>query len=391
MSTSLASLWDIDPDCIYLNHGSFGPSPQPVREARERYSARLERQPMRFFCRDLDDELDAAANVVAKFVGTKGDRIALIDNASVAMNIVAFTIDLKPGDEIILNDHEYGAVRKIWQARCDATGARIVNVPLPFPPTDDDVVAAIEKAITKQSRVIVVSHVTSATACVLPVKKICQMARRYKVPVAVDGPHALAMLDVNIDDLCCDFYCASGHKWLCGPFGSGFLWVHPKHQGQIFCPVVSWGGSICGKPASWKDRINWLGTRDPACMLALADAVQFFTPERLAEFRRHAHELVCHARRELLQIDGSGVFCTPHDSDFVSMAAVELPQTNGWKPGYHGHPDALQIALRDRYGIELLMGCWNSRRFLRVSAHLYTTSAHIETLLHAVRELLYEF
>ena len=391
MSTSLASLWDIDPDCIYLNHGSFGPSPQPVREARERYSARLERQPMKFFCRDLDDELDAAADVVAKFVGTKGDRIALIDNASVAMNIVAFTIELKPGDEIILNDHEYGAVRKIWQARCDSTGAKIVNVTLPFPPNDDDVVAAIEQAITKQSRVIVVSHVTSATACILPVKKICQMARRHKVPVAVDGPHALAMLDVNIDDLGCDFYCASGHKWLCGPFGSGFLWVHPKHQGQIFCPVVSWGGSICGKPASWKDRINWLGTRDPACMLALAEAVRFFTPEPLAEFRRHAHELVCHARRELLQIDGSGVFCTPNESDFVSMASVELPQTNGWKPGYHGHPDALQIALRDRYGIELLMGCWNSRRFLRVSAHLYTTSAHIETLLHAVRELLNEF
>ncbi len=346
---------------------------------------------MKFFCQDMDDELDAAAGVVAKFLGTRPDRIALIDNATVAMNIVAFSIPLEPGDEIILNDHEYGAVRKIWQARCDATGAKIVNVTLPFPPTDDQVVAAIESAITKKTRVIVVSHVTSATACILPVKRICQMARSHKVPVAVDGPHALAMLDVNIDALGCDYYCASGHKWLCGPFGSGFLWVHPKHQSQLFCPIVSWGGSICGKPASWKDRTNWLGTRDPAPVLALAEAVRFFNSERLREFRTHAHSLVSHARRELLKIEGTSTFCTPNETDFVSMAAVEMPQSNGWKPGYHGHPDAMQLALRDRYGIELLMGCWNGRRFLRVSAHLYTTEQHIETLVAAVHELLREY
>lgn len=343
---------------------------------------------MKFFCQEMDEELDAAADVLATFLGTKSDRIALIDNATLAMNIVAYSISLGPEDEIILNDHEYGAVRKIWQARCEATGARIVNVTLPFPPTEEDVVAAIERSITRKTRVIVVSHVTSATACILPVRKICRMARSHRVPVAVDGPHAVAMLDVNLDDLGCDYYCASGHKWLCGPFGSGFLWVHPKHQSRIFCPIVSWGGSICGRPASWKDRTNWLGTRDPASVLALAEAIRFFTPERLHEFRSHAHSLVSHARRELLKIDGTGTLCTPHETDFVSMVAIEMPQTNGWKPGYHGHPDVMQLALRDRYGIELLMGCWNGRRFLRVSAHLYTTEQQIETLIRAVHELL---
>jgi isopenicillin-N epimerase len=214
------------------------------------------------------------------------------------------------------------------------------------------------------------------------------MARLHKVPVCVDGPHAIAMLDVDLNDLGCDYYCASCHKWLCAPFGSGFLWVHPRHHSSIRCPIVSWGGSIAGRPSTWKDRTNWLGTRDPAPLLAISEAIRFFTPERLGEFRRHSHSLISFARRELLSIPGAGTFCTPQESDFVSMAAVELPQTRGWTPGYHGHPDALQLALRDQFQIELLMGSWNGRRFMRISAHLYSTMKQMEKLVAAIRMLL---
>ena len=379
----LASFWKLDPDTTYLNHGSFGPSPLPVQQARAAWSERLERQPMRFFCQEMEAELDQTSAVLAEFLKTQPERLALIDNATLAMNVVAASIDLNPGDEILINDHEYGAVKNIWQARCRESGAGLVTSTLPFPPTDAEVVAIIESAITPRTRLIVVSHVTSATACILPVKAICQMALLHQIPVCVDGPHAIAMLDVNLNDLGCDYYCASGHKWLCAPFGSGFLWVHPRHHSSVRCPVISWGGSIAGRPATWKDRTNWLGTRDPAPLLALADAVRFFTPQRLQQFRQHAHGLVSHARRAMLDMPGVGTFCTPDESDFVSMAAVELPQPPGWKPGYHGSPDPLQVELRDRHQIEIPVGSWNGRRFLRVSAHLYTTPADIERFLAA--------
>lgn len=384
----LAEFWRLDPECIYLNHGSFGPSPLPVQQARTAWSERLEQQPMRFFCRELEEDLDRTAGVLAAFLKTQPDRIALVDNATVAMNVVAASVPLKEGDEVLLTDHEYGAVRNIWLAKCRESNARLVTVVLPFPPEPAGVVAAIEAAMTEQTRLIVASHVTSATACILPVKSICQMARRHKVPVCVDGPHAIAMLDVDLNDLGCDYYCASCHKWLCAPFGSGFLWVHPRHHNEIRCPIISWGGSIAGRPSTWKDRTNWPGTRDPAPLLAIADAVRFFNSERLAEFRRHAHAMIAFARSELLSFPGSGTFCTPEESDFVSMAAIELPQTRGWTPGYHGHPDQLQLALRDHFQIEVLMGSWNERRFLRLSAHLYTTIDHMEKLVAAVRALL---
>ena len=152
--------------------------------------------------------------------------------------------------------------------------------------------------------------------------------------------------------------------------------------------IIVVGAGIAGRPADWRDRTNWLGTRDPAPLLAIADAVRFFTAERLDAFRQHAHQLVTHARRELLAMPGVTTFCTPQESDFVCMAGVELPQPAGWKPGYHGHPDPLQLALRDRFGIEVPVGSWNGRRFLRVSAHLYNTTADIDCLLDAVTQLL---
>lgn len=387
----LASFWELDPTTTYLNHGSFGPSPLPVQQARAAWSERLERHPMRFFCQEMEAELERTSAVLAEFLKTHPERLALIDNATVAMNVVAASVDLKPGDEVLINDHEYGAVRNIWQAKCRESGTSLVTATLPFPPSAVDVVTAIESAITPKTRLIIVSHVTSATACILPIKAICRMAASHKIPVCVDGPHAIAMLDVNLDDLGCDYYCASGHKWLCAPFGSGFLWVHPRHHSSIRCPIISWGGSIAGRPATWKDRTNWLGTRDPAPFLAMADAVNFFTPERLSQFREHAHALVCHARRGLLEMPGVQSFCTPEESDFVSMAAVELPRPNGWKPGYHGAPDPLQIELRDRHQIEIPVGSWNGRRFLRVSAHLYTTLADVDRFLAAISNWIPRF
>ena len=300
------------------------------------------------------------------------------------MNIAAASIGLQPGDEVLLTDHEYGAVRNIWQDKCKKTGARITTASLPIPLNDDATVSAIEEAVTSKTKVIVVSHVTSPTAAILPVNQVCRMAKQHGILTVVDGPHAIAMLDVALGSIGCDFYCTSCHKWLCAPFGSGFLWVHPKHHATIHCPIVSWGGSIAGRQASWQDRTNWLGTYDPASVLSIPSAISFLRRHRLRTFRNHARSLACYARQQLLNINGVGPFCTKDETDFVSMCAVELPQPENWKPGYHGHPDPLQVELRNNYGIEVPVGSWNGHRFLRVSAHLYNSTNHVDRLIEAL-------
>lgn len=385
-SHPLGTFWSLAPGCTYLNHGSFGPAPGLVLAARRAWSERLARQPMRFFLDELEPQLDRAADRLAAFVGTQPDRLALLDNATFAMNVVAASVPLAAGDEVLLTDHEYGAVQRTWHARCAAVGARCTTATLPVPPTDDGVVAAIEAAVTPRTRLLVVSHVASATAWVLPVARICRLARVRGVPVCIDGPHALAMLDLELDTLGCDYYCASCHKWLCGPFGSGFLWVHPDRWSTVTSPVVSWGDSPGGRSPAWQDRTNWLGTRDPAALLAVADAVDFFDAARLAAFRSHAHAIVAHARRGLLALPGTGPLCTPDESGFVSMAAVELPPSAQAQPAGHSRMDPLQRWLRRERGIEVLVGSWGGRRYLRVSAHLYSLLDDAERLLTALRE-----
>ncbi len=388
IAADAAQFTQLDPDCVYLNHGSFGPSPQLVNDAREYWSRRLERQPMQFFCRDMESELDHAAEVLAGFLNTRPDRVVLLNNATMAMNVVAATVPLQHGDRVLLTDHEYGAVRNIWSARCRSTGAFSDSVVLPDRLTEADCCAAIEERITAQTKLLVISHVTSATACILPVKAVCAMARKHRIPVCIDGPHALSMLDVCPEDIGCDFYCASGHKWLCGAFGSGFLWAHPRWTSKLVSPIVSWGGSIAGRAPSWKDRFQWLGTSDPAALLALSSAIEFMNPERTARFRNHANQLIQVAIRGFAQISGCGPLLSQPADDLVSMVSLELPATPGWKPGYHGHPDAIQTLLRQRHGIEVLTGSWNQRRFLRLSAHLYNTEQQVLRCVEAVSQLL---
>ncbi len=385
MTSEFAKLWDIDPDTTYLNHGSFGPSPIEVRAVREEWSAKLERQPMRFLLQQMEDKLDNVADALASLLSTKANRIALVDNATVAMNIAACSVKLQEGDNVLLTDHEYGAVRNIWQERCRQAGAKLRSVRLPYPLDDDGVVDAIADAIDDRTRVLVFSHVTSPTAAIFPAERICEVTRRRGVISVIDGPHAVAMLDVNLKNIGCDFYCASCHKWMCAPFGTGFLWAHPRHHSCIRCPIVSWGGSMSGRPPIWQDRINWLGTRDPAPLLAIPAAIDFFKRIGFDAFRSHAHELICQARDSLLAIEDFGPLCTPFADGLVSMCAVELPQPENWEPGYHGHADKLQLELRDEHGIEVPVASWNGHRFMRVSAHLYNSMEDVTKLVDAVK------
>ena len=218
----LQARWNIRPDTTYLNHGSFGPQPDVVRAARHQWQDEIESQPMDFFVRKLEPAWLAARDRLARFVGTASENLIFVENATSGMNIVADSFPLAPGDEVLLNDHEYGAVLRIWQRACQKAGAiaRIIELPLPFR-TADETVDAIFAAATDRTRLIVTSHITSPTAVTLPVKQICTRAAQRGIPVCLDGPHAVAQLPLHIDSLGCDYYAASCHKWLERPVRLG--------------------------------------------------------------------------------------------------------------------------------------------------------------------------
>jgi len=387
--------WDFPNDITYLNHGSFGPSPRVVAEERARWSRQLNANPMDFYLRKFDDALTGAAHGLGQFVGADPRDLVFVDNATLAMNVVAQTIDLKPGDEVLLNDHEYGAVFRIWRAVCERTGARIVcpslgtateDRPARFE-TPADILEPIQQAVTPRTRLIVVSHITSPTAITFPVAEVCRLGRTRQIPVCVDGPHAIALLPLNLRDLDCDFYCASLHKWLSAPFGAGFLAVRRDWQGRVKCPLTSWGRSLGGRGPRWQDSLNWLGTRDPAPFLSVPAAIRFLEQFGLDAFRQQTHELARYCRAQLQRVLGQAATVPDAPEWYTAMTAIPLPPDSARKAQPNSiHP--LQQALWDEERIETLVTECHGHRYLRISCHLYNTREDIDRLCAAVARRL---
>ncbi|WLD11037.1 aminotransferase class V-fold PLP-dependent enzyme [Planctellipticum variicoloris] len=379
--------WTIPLDVTYLNHGSFGPAPRCVQEERERWSRRLEQQPMDFFLREMEPQLDEARAVLGQFVG--GDRrdLVFVDNATIAMNVVAASTPLAAGDEVLLNDHEYGAVFNIWRKTCQGVGAKVVTAALTTPISSaEQLIEELFAKVTPQTRLIVVSHVTSPTAAIFPVAENCRRARSLGIPVCIDGPHAPAMVPIDLRAIGCDFYCASLHKWVSAPFGSGFLYVARKRQSQLRLPLVSWGRSLGGRDECWQDEFQWMGTRDPAAVLAVPAAIRFLQAAGLDRFRAYGHDLARYARGRLEAWSGCRGLVPDEPGWYGTMVTVPLRRSEPQRSKPNAF-DPLQRALWEQHRIEVPVMDWRNRRHLRVSCHLYNTRAEIDRLVTALESL----
>ena len=383
----------VRPGTTYLNHGSFGLSPNCVREARDAWQRRLDSQPMDFFVREFEPAWLAARDRLAAFVGAERSNLIFAENATVAMNIVADSFPLAAGDEVLLTDHEYGAVQRIWQRACSKAGGRAVTVELPMPlGSAPELLAAIFAAASPRTRLLVISQITSPTAAILPVAEICREARRRGIGVAIDGPHAIAQVPLEVEVLGCDFYTASCHKWLSGPFGSGFLYVGPRQQAQVRPPVLSWGRIPPTKISSWSDEFVWSGTRNPAAYLAVPAAIEFLEQIGLAAFRARTHWLAQYARRRLLELTDLRPLVPDDPAWYGSMAHVPLPPPAAGGVGGESCPvsNPLQNTIWQRLGIEVPVVEFRGVRYLRVSCHLYNDTEQIDRLVAGLRELLRE-
>jgi isopenicillin-N epimerase len=380
-SNSWSASWSLRADSTYLNHGSFGPPPAPVRAAQREWKRQLDEQPMDFFVRQFPSAWAEARDRLATFVGTAPDNLVFVENATVAMNVVADSFRLRPGDEVLLNDHEYHAVVRIWQRACRRAGAaepRVLSLPRPIE-SIDHLLDALFAGVTDRTRLIVVSHITSPTAILLPVKEIVARAKRAGIAVCIDGPHAPAQTPVRIDELGCDFYCASLHKWLSAPFGSGFLYVAPQHQESIEGPIRSWGRWPPVPHALWSDEFVWTGTRDPSPYLSVPAAIDFLHNVGADTFRTMTHELARYARQRFVELTGLRPLVPDSPDWYRSMAQVPLPP---------GDARELQSRLWLEHGIEVPIVPWNDGRYIRVSCHLYNTAEQIDRLVAAMAKLL---
>ncbi len=373
--------WSIRADTTYLNHGSFGPTPRAVRDCQLAWQQRMTSQPMDFFVRQFEPAWLESRSHLARFVGTAPDNLVFVENSTAGMNVVAATVPLRAGDEVLLTNHEYGAVQRIWRRACQMAGAAepvTATLPINFE-TAEQVVDAIFSSATDHTRLVVVSHITSPTAIILPVQEICEEARRRGIAVCIDGPHAPAQVPIVLDQLPCDFYTASLHKWLSAPLGSGFLFVAPHWQDRVRTPVLSWGRVAPTKPTAWWEEFVWTGTRDSSAYLAAPAAIELLDRVGPARFRARTHSLARYARQRLVELVGIEPHVPDSEKWYGSMASVQLPP---------GDARALQTDLWQKHRIEVPVVDHNGERSIRVSCHLYNDRNDIDRLVDALAGLL---
>lgn len=388
MTTNLAQHFLLDPEVHFLNHGSFGACPRPVMEDYQRWQLLLERQPVAFLGRGLKEHLRPAREVLAAEIGAAPEDIAQVTNATTGLNVVLQSLPLRPGDEIVTTNHEYSALEKTLTYVARKTGARIVVIEPPLPLTSagqfHDAIAA---GFTERTKVLFLSHITSATALLFPIESLIAEARKRGIWSVIDGAHTPGHIKLDLEKIGADFYSGNCHKWMLSPKGSAFVHCRPEWQAMIDPLVISHGWTADNKEpgvggpfgnSAFTDEIEMQGTRDPSAWLAVPAALQFRRDhdwwQVSAECRRLAQETAGRLR-ELTGLEplSSPEFCAPQ------MVAMPIPPCD---------PKAVHDTLIDDYGIEIPVHEWHGRYIVRLSCQGYNTRDDMDALIDALSDLL---
>jgi isopenicillin-N epimerase len=319
---------------------------------------------------------------LASYLGVDANEIVYFTNPTTVANMLARSLNLRPGDEVLATDHEYGAMDRIWRYISLKTGAKYVrqSIPMPFTSHEDSIDQFFSR-LSSRTRVVFISHITSPTAVILSVKEVCQRARKAGLISIVDGAHAPGQIPLNLSELGADLYIGACHKWLCAPKGAAFLYARSEIQSRLDPLVVSWGYE-CEKPSNSQfiDYHEWQGTRDLAAFLSVPAAIEYQSSRNWPEIRSRCHHLASQTRQRIDHLTGLDSICPDTLDWFAQMTAIRLPDTID--------SDRLKESLYHDFNIEVPVTLWNNQPLIRVSYQAYNDQTDADALLDALARLL---
>lgn len=389
----------LDPATVFLNHGSYGACPREVFEAFQRWQLEMERNPVAFLGRRSAALLRTSRERLAEYLGAQADHLVYVPNATTGVNIVANSLPLQAGDEVLITDLEYGACIATFARRCAALGATLRTVPIELPFRPDAFVPTMLGAIGPRTRLLFASHITSVTALKLPIEGLLAAVRERGLLSLIDGAHAPGHIPLDLDALGADFYTGNCHKWLSAPKAAGFLHARPEHHALLHAPVVSWGylaeqmsagsgGDASGGHTGFdaytgrttlERRMQWQGTRDIAAALAVPAAIDW-----QARHDGPAQQARCHGLAIALmhrQCRRWGTAPIAPDDSFGQMVPIPVPVLPE-------QAAALRAQLFDDFHIEVPVTSHRGQVFVRVAVQAYNDEGDLQALEAALEQLL---
>ena len=379
MFPNLKTQFLLDPKVIFLNHGSFGACAKPNYDNLLFWQNKLESEPVHFFEDLLEQELENSRFSLSNYINCHQNNLVYFSNPTTAINAVARSIKLKPGDEVLSTNHIYGALDRTWRYICKQKKANFIKAEIPFSiSSNENFLDLFFSYINNNTKVIFISHITSMTAMIFPVKEIIKFAKKNNIISIIDGAHVPGHIDLNINKLEPDIYTGACHKWMCTPKGISFLYVKKELQNIIHPLVVSWGweSDNPGK-SNFLDWHQWQGTRDMSAFLTIPTAIQFLEENNWIEIRQKCKDLVVSTRKTILDIFDIESPCP--DSWLGQMASIPLPIKD---------PELLKKVLLEKYKIQVPVFKWENKSILRYSIQAYNTKSDLDRLIVALEDLL---
>ncbi|HEX8268339.1 MAG TPA: aminotransferase class V-fold PLP-dependent enzyme [Flavobacterium sp.] len=379
--TKLKSQFLLDPEIIYLNHGSFGACPKPIFENYQRWQLELEREPVQFITKNAPIYLKRSKEALARYINCDPKDFFFAANPTVAINTIMRSLDLQPGDEILATNHEYGAMDRTWNFFCKKTGAKYVRQPIELPVTTrEKIIEDFWKGYTSNTKVIFLNQISSATALIFPVKEICEKAQQLGLITIVDGAHVPGHIDLDLQQIDVDFYTGTLHKWMLAPKGTSFLYVREEFQDRLDPLVVSWGYESANPGESqFLDYHEQQGTNDISAFLTAPAAIKFLEENDWKIESSECRKLILSNYLRFCNLLGAKPICPVTEEFLGQMCSIPI-KTND--------PVALKKHLFEKYKIEIPVMPADGKVYMRISVQVYNSQSDLDILYSAIEDIL---
>lgn len=367
-------------DVTFLNFGSFGATPKPIFESYQRFQRELEYEPVQFIINKGPEYLKESRERLGEYLFSHPDNLVYVPNPTYAVNIVARSLDLKAGDEVLSTDIEYGACDRTWEFYCREKGATYVRQTISLPiQSKEAFLADFWKGFSEKTRLVFISQITSATGLILPVKEICEEAKQRGLLVFIDGAHVPGHISLNLTQLDADFYTGACHKWMMTPKGSSFLYVKPEHQDELDPLIISWGYQAdYPSHSQFLDYHQFNGTRDFSAYLTIPDAIDFMKMNDWWGVAESCRILVRKWLPKLCDLVGSEPLAPVTDEFIGQMGSI---------PVRCGNPVELKQILYNEYKIEIPVMIQNNQVYIRYSINAFNSEEDLNILEKTLKEL----